>query len=74
MQIGIDHGSGERTVLLVQAAKKGVTFRAIALQVALRGLGRHVSIDDCMDFARNGGPVCLEDYPRNPTQTERGDG
>lgn len=64
MQIGIDHGGGEKTVLFIHAARQGATARALSLQAALRNLGRAVSIDDCLKFAREGGPVCLEDYPR----------
>lgn len=32
MQIGIDHGGGERTVLYVEASRKGVIARSIALR------------------------------------------
>jgi hypothetical protein len=64
MQIGIDHGDGERTVLYVEASRKGVTARSIALRSALYGHGRDVPMTDCVHYAKNGGPICLEDYPR----------
>jgi|DEB0MinimDraft_10_1074344.scaffolds.fasta_scaffold91566_3 hypothetical protein len=42
MQIGIDHGGGERTVLYVEASRKGVIARSIALRLALHEHGRDV--------------------------------
>ena len=64
LKVGIDHGTDERTVLFVQSARKGATFRALALQSALRRMGRAVSIDTCIKVAREGGSVCLEDFPK----------
>lgn len=63
MKIGIDHGSGERTVLFVQAAKHGRMARAEALRSALRNMGRDPSIGFCLHTVETGEPVTLEELP-----------
>lgn len=63
MQIGIDRGDGERTVLHIQSARKGDTFRALDLQRALRDMGRVSDIDQCLKWVRGGGDVVLEELP-----------
>lgn len=64
MKIAIDHGSGDRTVMSIQAARKGITARAQALQGEIRNLGRDISLAACIKVARTGGGICLEDYPK----------
>lgn len=64
MKIGIDHGSGDRTVMSIQAARKGITARAQALQGEIRNLGRNISLAECIKVTRTGGGICLEDYPK----------
>ena len=72
MQIGIDHGAGERTVLAVQAARKGASARAIALQSALREMGREASIGFCLHTVKTGDPITLEELPKVDAK-EQGD-
>ncbi|MGB0507119.1 MAG: hypothetical protein ACPGGK_13065 [Pikeienuella sp.] len=63
MNIGVDYGSGERTMLFVQPAKKGKVFRAVALQSALRELGKAASIDYCFLVISSDGIVDFNELP-----------
>lgn len=63
MNIGIDYGSGDRTVLYIQPAKKGKSGRAMALHQSLIGMGKEPSFAYCLHVVETDGIVEFDDLP-----------